>query len=108
MDIDTTKITAGDIVSAVRKFSNRDDETRKFDISLEANIYQGKVTNINNGIVKGTGEDSTGSATFNLGEGFSYFGFSSNNYDAETIQEAVLAVVDFVQELKAIVNPIEN
>ena len=101
MATDTSKkVTPGEIVLAVRKFNNSENETRKFDISLEANITGGKIDNINNGFLKRK-EDAAGSATFNIGSDFKYFGFTSNGISPEDLKEAIPAIVAFVTDIKS-------
>lgn len=45
------RVTADALISAQVKYSNRDDESRKYDISATANIQNGKVASFDSGFV---------------------------------------------------------
>lgn len=98
------KVTAGDIVSATRRYSNKDNADRKFNISADVNIQNGKAVNFNNGSVTKKDEPVNGSANFSKGEG--WLSFNSNNLsDAET-KSAFSDVMDFMSDVESNVESI--
>lgn len=93
------KVTAGDYVSATRKYSNREDDSRKFDINANVNIAYGKVTNFTNGSLVKREDPTNGSATFSKGE--SWISFNVNNMTEEEAREAFNAVADFFEAVNS-------
>lgn len=94
------KVTAGQVVSATVKYTNLDDESRKFNISADVNIQDKKVTNFNSGTVVKKDTTDYGNANFNAGQGLTYFGFSSNNLNAEELKEAIGATLAFIADVE--------
>lgn len=95
-----TKVTAGDVVSATIKFTNKDDVDRKFDISAEVNIQDKNIVSYNNGYVTIKDSQDNGNANFNAGTDFNYFSFNSNGFNALDVKEAVGAVITFIEDVK--------
>lgn len=104
----TNKVTAGKVVSATREYSNVNDSDRKFNISVEANIQNGKATGFNSGNV--TRKDSTayGNANFNAGENLHYFSFNSNGLTGAEVNEAMEEVITFMENVKKLVENSNN
>lgn len=100
-----TNVTAGDYVSATRKYSNKDNSERKFNISADVNIADGKVTNVNNGSVTKIDEPTNGSANFSKGEG--WVSFNANNLSEKDTREAFEAAMDFVKDVNESVTSME-
>ena len=94
-----TKVTPGEIVSSTRKYSNKDDSSRRFDISADVNIQNGSVTNFNNGQLTA---DNSKSANFSKGEG--WFAFNSSQLEGSDLKEAFEATLDFIQNVNDNVN----
>lgn len=95
-----TKVTAGQVVSATVKYTNLDDETRKFDISADVNIQDKKVTNFNSGVVSKKESVDYGNANFGAAQDLSYFSFNSNGLNMEETKEAVSSVLAFIEDVK--------
>lgn len=97
------KVTAGEVVSSTRKYSNTEDGKRVFDIKADVNISNGKVTNFSNGsLVKRDKPDHEGNANFSSGIDYNYFSFNSGNLSAEETKEAVLAVLQFMSDVEQV------
>lgn len=96
-----TKVTAGEIVSSTRKYSNAEDENRKFNISVDVIIKDGKATNFNSGTFSRTDTDSYGNGNFNCGSNLSFFSFNTNGLSLEETKEAFNAVYSFIEGVNA-------
>lgn len=94
-----TKVTAGEVVSSTRKYSNVDDTTRVFNIKADVNIQNGKVANINEGSLNLKDSDAYKNANFSCGQNMSYFAFNSNGLTMTEIQEAVTAILTFITDV---------
>ena len=92
-----TNVTAGDFVSATRKYSNKDNAERLFNISADVNIANGRVTNFNNGSLTKASEPTNGSANFSKGE--NWISYNANNLSDNDSKEAFEAVIDFVKDV---------
>lgn len=95
---ETTKVTAGEIVSATRQYSNKDDANRKFNITADVSIKNGKVINFNNGSLIVLDVPATGSANFSQGEG--WLSFNTNNLTDEEVKEAFDATLVFMNDVR--------
>lgn len=98
MSTSNTNVTAGDIVSATRKYSNKDNEGRLFNISADVNIKGNKASAFNNGQVVKKDEPTNGSANFSKGE--SWMSFNSNNLSDEETSQAFIASMDFMKDVE--------
>ena len=92
-----TNVTAGDFVAATRKYSNKDEEGRKFDISADVNISNGKVTSFSNGMLVKREDPSYGTGNFSRGDGDTWMSFNLSNFNISESKEAFNAVLDFVE-----------
>lgn len=97
MSTPNTNVTAGDFVSATRKYSNKDNTQRKFNITADVNIANGKVTAFNNGSLTKVDEPTNGSGNFSKGE--NWMSFNSNNLSDNDSKEAFEALIDFVKDV---------
>lgn len=88
------KVTAGEVVSATRKYSNKDDADRRFNISADVNIRNGNAVHFNNGSLTSVVEPASGSANFSKGEG--WFSLNANNLTDNEAKEAFDAILDFI------------
>lgn len=96
----TSKVTAGKVVSATREYSNFNDSDRKYNISVEVNIQNGKATGFNSGNVSRKDSTVFGNANFNAGENLNYFSFNVNGFSASEITEAIEEVISFIENVK--------
>lgn len=94
------KVTAGEVVSATQKFTNYEDSSRRFNISVEAIIRDKKVSIFNSGALTSRDISSRGNANFSCGENLNFFAFNSNDLTAAEIKEAVDAVIAFIEDVK--------
>lgn len=93
------KVTAGDVVSATVKYTNKDNADRKFDISADVNISNGKVTNFNNGELRKKDSSEFSNANFNSSGDNAYFNYNCNNLSEEESKEAFVAIYDFISDV---------
>lgn len=93
-----TNVTAGDFVSATRKYSNKDNAERLFNISADVNIANGKVTSINNGSLTKASEPTNGSANFSKGE--NWISYNANNLSDSDAKQAFDAILEFVKDVE--------
>lgn len=102
----SSNVTAGEVVSATRKYSNKDNAGRKFNISADVNISNGKVTSINNGTFTKADEPTNGSGNFSKGENWMSVNF--NNFSEYSIKEAFEAILDFEKDVNESVNSLSE
>lgn len=96
----TTKVTAGEVVSATVKYTNLDDDSRKFNISADVNIQNKKATGFNSGAVAKKDSTDYSNATFSAGQDFNYFSFNSNNLKEGDIKEALEETLAFIANVQ--------
>lgn len=96
----TTKstVTAGDVISATRKYSNKDNEDRKYNITADVSIANGKVNQFSNGTLASKDEPSNGSANFSKGE--AWISFNANNLSDTEVKEAFESIMDFASAVE--------
>lgn len=102
------KITAGEVVSSTRKYSNINDGTRLFNIEADVNIQNGKVTNFNSGTLTRKEANAYGNANFSAGNNLDYFAFNSNGLNASEVKDALDAIMDFMSNVKENVESLET
>lgn len=95
----TTKVTAGEVVSATVKYTNKDDEARKFDITADVNIADKKVTNFNNGELRKRDNVDFTNANFSSSGDYTYLNYNCNQLTAEESKEAFTAIYEFMEDV---------
>ena len=100
------KVTPGEVVSSTRKYSNKDNTTRKYIICADVDIRNGKAVNFSNGSLITKDVPTSGSANFSKGE--NWFNFNANNLSEEDTKGAFDAVMEFIEDVtKDIESPSE-
>lgn len=97
-----SKVTPGEIIASTQRFSNQNDDTRKYDISVDVNISGGVVQNFNTGTIKQKDSEGYGNATFSSNAELSYFNFSSNSLSEAQIKESLNAALEFINDIKSL------
>lgn len=95
-----TKVTAGEVVSETVRYTNKDDDSRIFDITADVYIQDKKVTNFNQGSLTKTDSQNYGSANFNAGSNLNYFNFNSNGFNEDEVKQAVNDVLVFISKVE--------
>lgn len=95
-----TKVTAGEVVSATVKYTNFDDEARRFNISADVNIQNKKATNFNTGVVSKIAEADYGNANFSAGQDLNYFSFNSNGLKDVEVKAALDDTLAFIANVQ--------
>lgn len=101
-----SNVTAGDFISATRKYSNKDNAERIFNINADVEIKNNQVITINKGSVTKATEATNGNATFSKGE--NWISFNANNLSSEEQKEAFEAILGFIADVEENVKTINE
>lgn len=96
-------VTAGDVVAATVKYSNKDNASRQFDITADVDVRDKRVQNIQNGQVAAKGSDTMqggASATFSTWSE-NAVNYNVNQADRETQAAMFAEVQDFIAGVRA-------
>lgn len=103
-------VTAGQVMSATVKYSNRDDESRAYDIEADVNISSGRVNSIVSGSVRRFTEDGAMQQNIADFQRYDMLNLNANFYGIsdEEKMEILSAVLGFMSEVVAAVSESAN
>lgn len=99
------KVSAGDIISATVKYTNKDDAARGFDISANVGIGNGTVNSFDSGEVRPVRDTSLPGTEESVSAQFRSYSPESLSVDfnatPETAQDILAAIYAFMSDVKS-------
>lgn len=99
------KVSAGDIISATVRYTNKDDAGRSFDISANVGVSNGTVNSFDSGEVRPVRDTSLPGTEESVSAQFRSYSPESLGVDfhaaPETAQDILVAIYEFISDVRS-------